>query len=155
MLLYILGGRGWESGGEDPFLTGALVAETVKGIQGQGVIATAKHFILNDQELNRQTSSADADERTLREIYLWPFARAVEAGVGSIMCSYNKLNGTYACEDDYTLNTMLKGGLGFKGFVQSDWGATHSTSKAVNSGLDMDMPGDINFDGDMSQNLFW
>lgn len=154
MLLYILGGRGWESGGEDPFLTGVLAAETVKGIQDQGVIATAKHFILNDQELNRQTSSADADERTLREIYLWPFARAVEAGVGSIMCSYNKLNGTYACEDDYTLNTMLKGELGFKGFVQSDWGATHSTSKAVNSGLDMDMPGDINFDGDMSQTYF-
>jgi beta-glucosidase len=135
-------------------LTGVVAAQTVTGIQDQGVIATAKHFVLNDQELNRLTESSDADDRTLHEIYLWPFARAVEAGVGSVMCSYNKLNSTYACENDYTLNTILKGELGFKGFVQSDWGATPSTAKAVNAGLDMDMPGDINFDGDMSQTYF-
>ncbi|KAI8365644.1 glycoside hydrolase superfamily [Choanephora cucurbitarum] len=137
------GGRGWESGGEDPFLTGVVSAETIKGIQDEGVIATAKHYILNDQELNRTTSSSDTDSRTLHEVYLWPFARSVEAGVASIMCAYNKLNGTYACEDDYTLNTVLKGELGFKGFVQSDWAATFSTAKSVNSGLDMTMPGDI------------
>jgi beta-glucosidase len=139
------GGRGWESGGEDPYLTGVVAAETIQGIQSQGVIATAKHYILNDQELNRNTESSVTDSRTLHEIYLWPYARSVEAGVGSIMCSYNQNNGTYACEDDYLLNTVLKGELGFRGFVQSDWGATKSTAKSVNGGLDMTMPGDITF----------
>ncbi|KAI7901875.1 glycoside hydrolase superfamily [Cokeromyces recurvatus] len=139
------GGRGWESGGEDPYLQGVMASEMVKGIQREGVIATAKHYILNDQELNRTTGSSDVDQRALHEIYVWPFARAVEAGVGSIMCSYNKLNGTYACEDDYTLNTVLKGELGFKGFVQSDWAATMSTVPSANAGLDMTMPGDITF----------
>ncbi|KAI8639283.1 glycoside hydrolase superfamily [Parasitella parasitica] len=139
------GGRGFESHGEDPYLQGVAAAETIKGIQSEGVIATAKHYILNDQELNRNTGSSNADERTLHEIYLWPYARSVEAGVGSVMCSYNKLKDTYACEDDYTLNTVLKGELGFKGFVQSDWAATKSTAKSVNAGLDMTMPGDITF----------
>lgn len=139
------GGRGWESGGEDPYLTGVLAAETIKGIQSEGVIATAKHYILNDQELNRTTESSNADSRTLHEIYLWPFARAVESGVGSVMCAYSLANGTHACENDYLLNTVLKGELGFKGFVHSDWGATHSTVNSVNHGLDMDMPGDIDF----------
>ncbi|CAO3671069.1 hypothetical protein G6F70_002904 [Rhizopus microsporus] len=136
-------GRGWESGGEDPFLTGVLAEETVLGIQSQGVIATAKHYILNDQELHRNTESSDIDERTLHEIYIWPFARAVEAGVGSIMCSYNQINGIFACENDYLLNTVLKGELGFKGFVQSDWLATMSTVDSANHGLDMNMPGNI------------
>ncbi|KAG2205238.1 hypothetical protein INT47_009503 [Mucor saturninus] len=144
------GGRGWESGGEDPYLIGVLAAESVKGIQSEGVIATAKHYILNDQELNRKNSSSNADERTLHEVYLWPFARAVEAGVGSIMCSYNQLHGTWACEDDYTLNQVLKGELGFKGFVQSDWSATMSTVPSANGGLDMTMPGDITFNSNDS-----
>ncbi|CAO0790070.1 unnamed protein product [Mucor circinelloides] len=139
------GGRGFESGGEDPFLTGVVAAETIKGIQSEGVIATAKHYLLNDQELNRNTGSSDADERTLHEIYLWPYARSIEAGVASVMCSYNLVNGTYACENDHILNTLLKEELGFKGFVQSDWGATHSTVASVNGGLDMTMPGDITF----------
>ncbi|KAI7895368.1 glycoside hydrolase superfamily [Mucor mucedo] len=139
------GGRGWESGGEDPYLTGVVAAETIKGIQSKGVIATAKHYILNDQELNRNTESSNVDSRTLHEIYLWPFARSVESGVGSVMCAYNLANGTHACEDDYLLNTVLKGELGFKGFVHSDWGATHSTVNAVNHGLDMDMPGEISY----------
>jgi beta-glucosidase len=137
------GGRGFESGGEDPFLQGVTAAETIKGIQDEGVIATAKHYILNDQELNRNTGSSETDSRTLHEVYLWPFARSVEAGVASMMCAYNRINGTYACEDDYTLNTVLKGELGFKGFVQSDWGATKTTVDSVNGGLDMTMPGDI------------
>ncbi|KAI9487117.1 MAG: glycoside hydrolase superfamily [Benjaminiella poitrasii] len=150
------GGRGWESGGEDPYLQGVMAAEMVKGIQNEGVIATAKHYILNDQELNRTTGSSDIDQRALHEVYVWPFARAVEAGVASIMCSYNKLNGTYACEDDYTLNTVLKGELGFKGFVQSDWAATMSTVPSANAGLDMTMPGDVTFqsgDSYFGQNL--
>ncbi|KAH8556725.1 glycoside hydrolase superfamily [Umbelopsis sp. PMI_123] len=136
------GGRGWESFGECEYLSGVAASETVKGIQSQGVIATAKHFVLNDQETNRQTESTVVDDRTLHEIYLWPFARSVEAGVGSVMCSYNEINSTYACENDHTLNQVLKGELNFQGFVMSDWFGTHSGAKAVNAGLDMDMPGD-------------
>lgn len=135
-----LGGRAWESGGEDPYLMGVLSAETVKGVQEQGVICSVKHYLLNEQELNRSNSSTQADARTMHEIYLWPFARSVEAGVGSVMCSYNEIDGTYACESDYMLNTVLKGELGFKGFVMSDWGATQSTVASVNGGLDMTMP---------------
>lgn len=86
-----------------------------------------------------QQHSTQVDDRTLHEIYLWPFARSVEAGVGTIMCSYNKINGTYACEDDHTLNQILKGELGFRGFVHSDWLATHSTAEAANNGLDMNL----------------
>ncbi|CAO3636445.1 unnamed protein product [Cunninghamella echinulata] len=137
------GGRGWESFGEDPYLSGVAAVETIKGVQSQGVISTAKHYILNDQELNRHTQSSDVDDRTLHEIYLWPFARSIEAGVGAVMCSYNRVNGTHACEDDHTLNTILKGELNFKGFVMSDWWATYSTAKAANGGLDMEMPGNI------------
>ncbi|KAI9026666.1 glycoside hydrolase superfamily [Phycomyces nitens] len=138
------GGRGWESFGEDPFLSGVASSETIYGIQSQGVIATAKHYIANDQELNRKLGSSDVDDRTLHEVYLWPFARSIEADVGSVMCSYNKLNGTYACENDVALNKVLKEELGFRGFVQSDWSGTHSTESATN-GLDMTMPGDIEF----------
>ncbi|KAI9365584.1 glycoside hydrolase superfamily [Pilaira anomala] len=141
------GGRNWESGGEDPYLTGVLAEETVIGVQSQGVIAMAKHYLMNEQEIHRNITSSEVDDRTLHEIYLWPFARAVEAGVGSVMCSYNKINGAYACENDYTLNTILKGELGFKGFVCSDWTGTMSTVTAANNGLDMNMPGEIKFEG--------
>lgn len=77
----------------------------------------------------------------MHEVYLWPFARSVEADVASIMCSYNKINGVYACESDYAINHLLKGQLQFKGYVQSDWSATHSTVDSANNGLDMTMPG--------------
>ncbi|CAO3636966.1 unnamed protein product [Cunninghamella blakesleeana] len=129
------GGRNWESFGEDPYLSGVTAAETIKGIQSQGVISTAKHYILNEQELNRFTENSEVDDRTLHEIYLWPFARSVEAGVGAVMCSYNKVNGTNACENDHTLNKILKEELNFKGFVMTDWWAAHSTVKSANSGL--------------------
>lgn len=135
-------GRNWESGGEDPYLVGVYGYETVKGIQDQGVIACAKHFLLNEQELHRFISSSEVDSRTLHEIYLWPFARSIEAGIGAIMCSYNMVNGTYACENNDLINTILKEELGFRGFVVSDWTATKSTS-AANKGLDMNMPGNI------------
>ncbi|KAI9493632.1 glycoside hydrolase superfamily [Zychaea mexicana] len=137
------GGRGWEAFGEDPYLQGVGGYEFVKGVQSQNVIATAKHYILNNQEINRTTSNSVVDERTLREIYVWPYARMVEAGLGSVMCSYNLYEDIYACENDYLLNTVLKEELSFKGFVMSDWGATHSTAPSVNAGLDMTMPGDI------------
>lgn len=76
----------------------------------------------------------------MHEIWTWPYARSVEAGVGSVMCSYNQLNGTWACEDEYALTTLLKGEYGFRGFVQSDWGAQMSGAKSANAGLDMTMP---------------
>ncbi|KAI8138619.1 glycoside hydrolase superfamily [Fennellomyces sp. T-0311] len=137
------GGRGWEAFGEDPYLQGVSGYEFVRGIQDQNVIATAKHYILNNQETNRTTSNSITDERTLHEIYAWPYAKMIEAGLGAVMCSYNYINDIYACENDYALNTVLKGDLDFKGFVMSDWGATHSTAPSANNGLDMTMPGDI------------
>ena len=95
------------------------------------VVATAKHYICNEQESNRtyhpatgpsQGYSANLDDKTMHEIYLWPFADSVAAGAGSVMCSYNQVNGTQACQNDKTLNGLLKGELGFRGNVMSDWG---------------------------------
>ncbi|KAL0090753.1 glycoside hydrolase superfamily [Phycomyces blakesleeanus] len=120
-------GRAWEAFGEDPYLAGVASAETIIGIQSQGV------------------QSTEIDDKTLHEVYLWPFARSVEAGVASVMCGYNKFDSIWACENDHVLNKLLKDELGFKGFVQSDWSATHSTSDSANNGLDMTMPGDITF----------
>ncbi|GAB5588478.1 hypothetical protein Unana1_03378 [Umbelopsis nana] len=138
-------GRNWEGAGEDPFLVGVVSSLTVQGIQQNGVIATAKHFAGNEQETNRNLYSSYISDRAMHELYLWPFRESVEAGVGSIMCSYNKVNGTYACENNQLLNGLLKGELGFRGFVQSDWSATMSTLPSVRGGLDMTMPGDIQF----------
>ncbi|KAI0520874.1 glycosyl hydrolase family 3 N terminal domain-containing protein [Xylaria bambusicola] len=136
------GGRNFEGFGPDPYLAGVAVAETVKGTQGAGVVASVKHFILNEQEHFRGGISSNIDDKTMHEVYLWPFADAVRAGVGSVMCSYNKINNTYACENSYVLNHLLKDELGFQGFVVSDWGGQHSTEASVFAGLDMTMPGD-------------
>ena len=137
-------GRNFEYiSGEDPFLGYTLVQPLVKGIQSQNVMANAKHFILNNQETNRDTVSDEADERTRFEIYYQPFLGAIEAGVGSLMCSYNKVFKVWSCENNGTLGTDLRERLKFKGFVMSDWGATHSTS--IQQGLDMEMPGDSYF----------
>lgn len=87
-----LGGRNWEGFGADPYLQGIAMAETIQGMQGAGVQATAKHFILNEQELNRETMSSTVDDRSMHELYLWPFADAVHANAASVMCSYNKIN---------------------------------------------------------------
>ncbi|KAK0721491.1 glycosyl hydrolase family 3 N terminal domain-containing protein [Apiosordaria backusii] len=138
-----LGGRNWEGFSPDPYLTGAAIAETIKGIQSKGVIACAKHYILNEQEHYRGSVDVRVDDRTMHEVYLWPFADAVRAGVGAVMCSYNRVNGTYACENEWVQNYLLKGELGFRGFVLSDWGAQHSTLGSALGGLDMAMPGDI------------
>jgi beta-glucosidase len=129
--------------GEDPHLGAALVGPAVQGIQSNGVIATAKHYILNNQEDHRGNMSSNADERTLMELYFPPFQSAVKAGVGSIMCGYNKVNGDWACENKDTLTAKLRGIAGFKGFVMSDWGATHSTVKAAEAGLTQEMPGQL------------
>lgn len=131
-------GRNFEYlSGEDPYLGYVLAKPVTTGIQKHNVIACGKHFVGNSQEANRMTVSEDIDERTLFEMYYPPFAGAVEAGIGSMMCSYNRLNGTYSCENPTTLG-HLKNDLGFKGFVMSDWGATHTPS--MHQGLDMEMP---------------
>jgi beta-glucosidase len=134
-----LNGRNFEYAGEDPHLAAQTGAAIIKGIQSQNVVATVKHYALNDQETNRSTDSSDADERTMQEIHLPAFEAAVKAGVGSVMCSYNRVNSVYACENPTLLNTYLKQQFGFPGWVMSDWGATHSTTPAANAGLDQEM----------------
>ncbi|RPD81819.1 beta-glucosidase [Lentinus tigrinus ALCF2SS1-7] len=136
-------GRGWEGAGGDPYLSGELAFETVTGVQSSGVQACAKHYINNEQEHFRDSSSSNVDDRTEHELYLLPFLRSIQANVASIMCSYNVVvNGTYSCENDKSLNGYLKTEIGFQGYIMSDWWATHSGAPAVNAGLDMTMPGD-------------
>ena len=129
-------GRGYNTFGEDPMLTGAMGAAEIRGAQAQGVMAQAKHYIAYDTD----SYNVFVDQQTLHEVYAAPFAEAVQAGVSSIMCSYNHINGPFACGSAALLKTLLKGELGFKGFVTSDWGAVHSVS-SINEGLDMEMPG--------------
>ncbi|RQM04971.1 hypothetical protein DH86_00003692 [Scytalidium sp. 3C] len=144
------GGRNWEGFGSDPYLQGVAAQLTVKGIQEEGVMATIKHFIGNEQEHFRQSwewglpnaMSSNIDDRTLHELYAWPFANAVKAGVASVMCSYQMLNNSYSCGNSKLLNGILKDELGFQGFVQSDWLAQRSGVASALAGLDMSMPGD-------------
>ncbi|MET0391424.1 MAG: glycoside hydrolase family 3 C-terminal domain-containing protein [Polyangiales bacterium] len=128
-------GRGFNTLGEDPWLTASIGAEQIRGIQSQGVMAQAKHFLGFDGGNN-----VVIDEQTLHEVYLLPFALAVEAGVASIMCSYNVINGAHACGSSSLLTQILRNELGFRGFVTSDWGANHATTY-LNAGLDLEMPG--------------
>jgi len=130
--------RGYNTFGEDPFLTGLMGAAEIRGIQSQDVMAQAKHYVAYDTD----GFNVSVDQQALHEVYVAPFAMAVDAGVSSIMCSYNKVNGHFACGNPDTLKTILKGELGFKGFVTSDWGAVHSVY-FLNDGLDMEMPGQI------------
>ncbi len=131
------GGRIFEYLGEDPVLAGEMLTQRSLGTQSEHEIATIKHFAGNNQETNRMGGNSQIDERTLRELYLMPFEMAVEqAHPGSVMCSYNRLNGDYACENEHLLTDILKHDWHFEGMVQSDWGATHSTAKAINAGLD-------------------
>jgi beta-glucosidase len=141
-------GRGFEAFGEDPYLTSKLGAAEVRAVQGLGLIAQAKHFTAYNQETLRGLPVDDAivDERTLQEIYLPPFEAAVtEGGAGSVMCSYNYLNGAQACNDPYLLNQVLKGQWGFPGFVTTDWYAAFGGPAAANAGLDLQMPDDCFF----------
>ncbi|TGZ78166.1 glycoside hydrolase family 3 protein [Ascodesmis nigricans] len=139
------GGRNWEGFGSDPYLQGVASYEAITGIQSQGVIATAKHWVANEQEHFRQgvdAISSNIDDRTMHEIYMWPFADSVKAEVGSVMCSYNKVNNSAACQNAYLQNGLLKDELGFQGFIMSDWGAQMSGVASVLAGMDMTMPGD-------------
>jgi beta-glucosidase len=138
-------GRNFEYFSEDPYLAGQTAAAFVRGIQSQHVIATIKHFIGNSQETNRKTESDQVDERTLQEMYLPQYAAGIQqGGAGAVMCSYNRINTAYACEDGDTQITDLRDQIGFKGMVISDWGAVHGTTLAnVNAGLDMENDSDV------------
>jgi len=137
-----LWGRTFEGFGEDPLLSGEMGAGYIRGVQGNPVIATIKHFAVNDQETNRFTISSQVDDRTLHEIYTKPYEIGVrESKPGAAMCSFNKINGVFACENSL-LNTLLKGEYGHRGFVMSDYNATPSTVQAANNGLDQEQPGD-------------
>lgn len=129
-------GRNFEYGGEDPLLAGRIVGAQIRGIQSNHIISTLKHFALNDQETGRTTTNVRIDDKSARMSDLLALQIAKEEGnPGSVMCSYNRVNDVYACESRYLLNEVLKGDWGFKGWVMSDWGATHSTA-AANAGLD-------------------
>ncbi|KAI1761345.1 glycoside hydrolase family 3 protein [Hypoxylon sp. FL1150] len=143
------GGRNWEGFGSDPVLQAIAGSQTIKGVQEQGVIATLKHFMGNEQELYRmyqlnvqQAYSSNIDDRTLHELYLWPFAEGVHTGVGSIMASYNAINGSAASQNSYTINGLLKDELGFQGLIMTDWLAQISGVASALAGLDLSMPGD-------------
>jgi beta-glucosidase len=130
-------GRNFEYGGEDPLLAGVMVGEQIKGVQSNNIVSTLKHFAYNDQETGRGYLSVKIDEGAGRMSDLLALQIANEIGnPGSVMCSYNRVNGIYACENDYLLNEVLKKEWGFNGWVMSDWGATHSTIPAANNGLD-------------------
>jgi beta-glucosidase len=135
-----LNGRTYEYYSEDPFLNSRLAVQSVKGIQSQHVAACVKHFAVNNQEVERGRVSVNVGERALREIYLPAFkASIMEGDAWTIMSAYNKLRGYYCSENEYLLNTLLKGEWKFKGAVISDWGGTHSTVNAANHGLDIEM----------------
>jgi beta-glucosidase len=135
-------GRNFEYAGEDPILAGITVGNLMKGMQSQQVMGDIKHYALNDQETGRNTANALIDKRSMRETDLLAFQIAYKiSDAAGFMCSYNLVNGDWACENDYLLNQVLKKDFGFKGWVLSDWGGTHSTKKAIMAGLDQEQPG--------------
>jgi len=137
-----LGGRNFEYFSEDPYLAGELAANFINGVQSKGVGTSLKHYAANNQEFQRFSISAEVDERTLREIYLPAFEKAVkQAQPWTVMCSYNKVNGTFASEHHHLLNEILKNEWGFEGLVVSDWGAVRDRVAALKGGLDWEMPG--------------
>lgn len=145
-----LNGRNFECFSEDPYLSARIAVAYVRGLQQNGVAACIKHFVCNDSEFERQSINVEVSERPLREIYLPPFQAAVEeAGVWSLMSSYNKVNGTYASQNPYLLRDILKGEWGWDGLVVSDWTGTYSTVEAANAGLDLEMPGPAQNMGDL------
>jgi beta-glucosidase len=145
-----LGGRGFESIGEDPFLAGLGAAAIIRGIQGTGVQATAKHFVCNDQEHKRNATQAIITERALREIYTMPFQLCIKGGApGAIMTAYNGVNGTFCSENQKLIQDLLRREWGWNGLVMSDWFGTYSTTEAVLAGLDLEMPGPVMFRGEI------
>ncbi|WP_348269099.1 glycoside hydrolase family 3 C-terminal domain-containing protein [Edaphobacter paludis] len=142
-------GRNFEYAGEDPVLAGVMTGELARGVKSEHVMSDIKHYALNDQETGRTVVNVLLDKRSMRESDLLAFEIAIGiAKPSAVMCSYNLVDGDHACENDYLLNQVLKKDWGFKGFVVSDWSATHSTVKAALNGLDQDMPGDDNYFSD-------
>ncbi len=141
---YPTGGRNFETLGEDPYLAGQLAAQEVAGVQSQGLVAELKHYIENDFENGRGSTSVAIDDQTLHETELLAFQAGIEAGAGSVMCSYNRINDRYGCGNDDTLVKILRQQLAFTGFVQSDWGAVHKMTDLVN-GTDIEQPSARNF----------
>lgn len=143
-----LGGRGFECYSEDPLLSGKIAAGFVRGVQSAGVAATAKHFVANESEFERTTIDSIVDQRSLRELYLVPFEIAVrEAGLLTVMTSYNRVNGRWCSEDRELLEDVLRGDFGFGGVVMTDWFAVGSTVDSARAGLDLQMPGPARFFG--------
>jgi beta-glucosidase len=138
------GGRNFETLGEDPFLAARLVSEQTRAAQAEGLIVTLKHYAENDFENGRTSTSVGVDERTLREGELQAFEAGVDAGAGSVMCSFNRVNDVFGCSHDELLDQILKGAFGFEGFVMTDFGAAHATSD-LHFGLDMEQPGNNRF----------
>ena len=144
-----VGGRTFECYSEDPELTGSLASAWVRGVQSNDVAVTVKHFVANDTEIERMSVDVDVDERTLRELYLRPFERAVkEADAWGIMSSYNKVAGEHAAHNRRLLTEILRDEWGFDGFVVSDWYGVHDAAPAANAGLDLEMPGPVRIYGD-------
>jgi beta-glucosidase len=138
------GGRNFEYLGEDPLLAGLLAGEHIRGVQSNHIISTVKHFALNPQETGRMLADSRLDWTAMQESDLLAFKIAIERGKpASVMCSYNQVNGDYACENKTLLTDILRGQWGYKGFVMSDWGAVHSTVKAAKAGLDQESGGEL------------
>jgi beta-glucosidase len=145
-----LAGRNFETYSEDPLLSGIIGTSFVRGLQSEGVGASVKHYVANEQERQRRIGSSNVDERALREIYLAPFEMIVrQAQPWTIMSAYNRLNGMFMTENRRLLTEVLKREWGFDGMVMSDWGAVHTTVEAANAGLDLEMPGPARYYGDM------
>ncbi|OHW92216.1 glycosyl hydrolase family 3 N-terminal domain-containing protein [Colletotrichum incanum] len=141
------GGRNWEGLSNDPYLSSVGVGGVTKGMQDADTIACPKHWLLNEQEYRRnpdeeegEAASSNVDDRTLHELYVFPFMDALNEGAASVMCSYNRANNSYGCQNSKLLNGVLKTELGFEGFVVSDWGAQHAGVASANAGLDLVMP---------------
>jgi beta-glucosidase len=154
------GGRNWEGFSNDPYLAGALTYETTLAMQ-KNVMTCIKHLLGNEQETNRMKSrfgdnpqnasiSSNIDDKTVHELYLWPFQDAVKAGAMSAMCSYQRFNNSYGCQNSYLMNKLLKDELGFQGFVVSDWVAQHTGIASAEAGLDMAMPNSPYWAGNLS-----
>jgi len=145
-------GRTFEYQGEDPLLAGTLAGNFAKGVQSQHIIGDLKHYAINDQETGRNAVNANIDKRSMRETDLRAFEIALGiSDAGGVMCSYNRVNGDFACENSYLLTDVLKKAFHFKGFVLSDWGGTHSAAKASHAGLDQEQPGKTFFGDELKK----
>ncbi|KAF2455695.1 glycosyl hydrolase family 3 N terminal domain-containing protein [Lineolata rhizophorae] len=152
------GGRNWEGLSNDPYLAGAGMGEITRGMQLEGVISTPKHWLLNEQEFRRRPSedygealSSNADDRTIHELYVFPFMNSFKENAGCLMCGYNRVNNSYNCQNSKLLNGILKTELGFEGFVVSDWNAQYAGVATTNAGLDIVMPDGGFWDGNLTE----